>query len=531
MKESGEIDFSDMINLATEEIKADNFVSPYKYIIIDEFQDISLSRYQLIKSLLDNRPDTKLFCVGDDWQSIYRFTGSDIGIFTDFEEYFKSTPLVGFERKTSKSYIENTYRFDNQLIELSSNFILKNPNQIRKTLKSKIQTDKKPFTILNYDYNYSIVNPLHDAFDSIASELNDATATVKLLGRYDHEINEIKEKSKLDFKYNRKTKKTTISHPSYRNLEIDFHTVHTAKGLEADYIVILNGNAGIYGFPTEISDDPLLNFLLSKSDQFPNGEERRVFYVALTRAKKHVYILSNTENRSKFVDEIEVDAKISNKLCEWCDNGILVERQGPFGYFYACSNSHYCNFTRTIKSSDFIEKADKLHYEKEYTQAIRFYSKALELDDQNYQTFYNRGRCYEENGNKQEALNDYTKAISLNGSHFNSFYWRASVNYDLNNYQEAASDWLKARELCPDNNSTLYWIAKSQFNLSQFTNALNNINAYIEKSQNNKEAFILRGECYVKTNQLDKAKADSLKVIMLEKKETYARIAQGSRLV
>lgn len=508
LKESGEIDFSDMINLATEEIKADNFVSPYKYIIIDEFQDISLSRYQLIKSLLDNRSDTKLFCVGDDWQSIYRFTGSDIGIFTDFEEYFKSTPLVGFERKTSQSYIENTYRFDNQLIELSSNFILKNPNQIRKTLKSNIQTDKKPFSILNYDYNNSIVNPLHDALDSIASELKDATATVKLLGRYSHEINEIKEKSKLNFKYDHKINETTISHPSYPNLEIDFHTVHTAKGLEADYIIILNGNAGKYGFPTEISDDPLLNFLLSKSDQFPNGEERRVFYVAVTRAKKHVYILSNTENRSKFVNEIEVDEKISNKQCEWCDNGVLVERNGTFGYFYACSSSHYCNFTRKIEPSDFIEKADKLHDEKEYTQAISYYSKALELDQQNNQTFYNRGRCHEEKGNKQEALNDYTKAINLNGSHFNSFYWRASVNYDLNNYLEAVSDWLKARKLNPHNNSTHYWIAKSQFNLSLFSNALTNINTYISKTQNDKEAYILRGECFAKTNQFANAYAD-----------------------
>ena len=508
LKESGEIDFSDMINIATEEIKANKFASPYKYIIIDEFQDISLSRYQLIKSLLDNRPETKLFCVGDDWQSIYRFTGSDIGIFTGFEEYFKSSPLLGFERKTSKSYIENTYRFDNQLIELSSNFILRNPHQIRKELKSKIHSDKKPFTILSYNYNNSIVNPLHEAFDLVASELNGATATVKLLGRYSHEIDEIKEKSKLIFKYDHNTKETTISHPSYQNIEIEFHTVHTAKGLEADYIVILNGNAGKYGFPTEISDDPLLNFLLSKSDQFPNGEERRLFYVALTRAKKHVYILSNTENRSKFIDEIEIDEKISNKRCEWCDNGILIERKGPFGYFYACSSSHYCNFTRKIESSDFIEKADKLQNEKEFTQAIDYYAKALELDNQNYLTFYNRGRCYEENGDKQEALNDYTKAISLKASHFNSFYWRASVNYDLDNYLEAINDWLIARKLNPNNNSTLYWIAKSQFNLSQFGNALININLYISTKQDDKEAFLLRGECYAKTNKLADAYTD-----------------------
>lgn len=503
--ESDEIDFSDMINNATKEINSKNFASPYKYIIIDEFQDISLSRYQLIKSLLDSNPETKLFCVGDDWQSIYRFTGSDIGIFTGFDEYFKSSSINGFERKTSKSYIENTYRFDNQLIELSSNFILRNPNQIRKTLRSYKQTDEKPFTVLNYNYNYNIVNPLHEAFESIVEKANGKPASVKLLGRYSHEINEIKEKSKLNFNYDHKKKETIITHPEYQHLKIEFHTVHTAKGLDADYIIILNGNAGKYGFPAEISDDPLLNFLLSKSDQFLNGEERRVFYVALTRARKHVYILSNTENRSKFIDEIEVDEKISNKQCEWCDNGILIEREGPYGYFYSCSNFHYCNYTRKIEPSDFIEKADKLNNEKEYSQAIDYYSKALKLDSENQLTFYNRGRCHEENGNKQEALKDYTQSIGLNGKHFNSYYWRASVNYDLNNYQDASNDWQKALQLNPQNDSILYWIAKSQFNLEQLEKAFVNINQYIRNKQDDKEAYVLRGECYAKTQQFKSA--------------------------
>lgn len=508
LQESDEIDFSDMISHATKEIKNISFVSPYKYIIIDEFQDISLSRYQLVKSLLDKNPATKLFCVGDDWQSIYRFTGSDIGIFTDFDDYFNTTPLNGFKRKTSKSYIENTYRFDNQFIELSSNFILRNPNQIRKTLRSQIQTDKKPFTLLNYNYNFSIVNPLHEALDSIASLANGNTVSVKLLGRYTHEINEIRDNSQLRFKFDRNKNETTISHPQYQNLIINFHTVHSAKGLEADYIIILNGNGGKYGFPTEISDDPLLNFLLSKSDQFPNGEERRVFYVALTRAKKHVYILSNNENRSKFIDEIQIDEKISHKKCEWCDNGILIERKGPYGYFYACSSSHYCNYTRKIEPDDFIEKASNLHNEKEYRQAIDYYSKALELDNQNYLTFYNKGRCHEENGEKQDALKEYTNAIKLKSNHFNSFYWRGSVNYDLNDFQTALNDWQSALKLQPDNNSTLYWIAKSQFNLSDYKNALANIDEYLAKENKDKEAYVLRGECYAKTHQINSAKID-----------------------
>jgi len=505
LQESDLIDFSDMINNATSCIQSSGFISLYKYVIIDEFQDISLSRYQLVKSLLDKNPTTKLFCVGDDWQSIYRFTGSDIGIFTDFDDYFKSSAISGYERKTCKSYIENTYRFDNQLIELSSNFVLKNPNQLRKTLKSHKQSAKKPFTVLNYSYNFSIVNPLNAAFESIAADNNNIPLTIKLLGRYSHEINEIRDKSQLNFNYNPKKKETIISHPLYHNFTIDFHTVHAAKGLEADYIIILNGNAGKYGFPTEISDDPLLNFLLSKSDQFPNGEERRVFYVALTRAKKHVYILSNTENRSKFIDEIGIDEKISHKHCEWCDNGILIERKGPFGYFYSCSSSHYCNYTRKIEPADFNEKAENLHKEKEYSQAIVYYSKAIELDNQNYLSFFNRGRCYEEDGKKVEALKDYTVSINLKSNHFNSLYWKGSVNYDLNNFKEASSDWQNALKLNPDNISTLYWLAKSQFNLTQYDIALATIIKYINKKQNDKEAFILSGECYAKTGQLKDA--------------------------
>lgn len=356
LKESDVIDFNDMINNATKCIQAAGFVSPYKYIIIDEFQDISLSRYQLVKALIDKNPATKLFCVGDDWQSIYRFTGSDIGIFTEFDVYFESSPISNFKRKTNKSYIEKTYRFDNQLIELSGKFVLKNPNQVKKTLKSQIQSDEKPFTILYFNYNHSIVNPLHEVFNSIASLADGDKVSVKLLGRYSHDIDEIRDEKRLRFTYDRNKNETTISHPQYQNLLIDFHTVHSAKGLEADYIIILNVNSGRYGFPTEISDDPLLNFLLSKSDQFPNGEERRLFYVALTRAKKHVYILSNSENRSKFIDEIEISEKDSNKKCAWCDNGILIKRTGQYGDFYSCNNYHYCNYTIKIESSDFIEK-------------------------------------------------------------------------------------------------------------------------------------------------------------------------------
>lgn len=511
LQEENEIDFSDMINNATALIKSCFYKSPYKYIIIDEFQDISFSRYQLIKTLLDIRPETKLFCVGDDWQSIYRFTGSDIGIFIQFSDYFKTSSLDKFNRKTEKSFIEYTYRFDNQLIDASGSFILKNPNQISKELKSHKQSSEKPITVLNYTYNNSIVEPLMQAIEAIQSKVNGANTSILLLGRYTHDINEIKEKSKLSFVFDKVSQTTLITYPPYPNITFDFLTVHSAKGLEADFIVILNGNAGKYGFPTEISDDPLLNFLLSKSDQFPNGEERRVFYVAMTRARKQVFILSNKDNRSKFLDEIETDVKVIGKKCEWCDNGTLLERHGPYGYFYACSSIHYCNFTRKIVPADFIEKAEILHEEKDFQQAIIYYSKALEIDGNNYETYFNRGRCYEESGMKDDALSDYSSAISSNKSHSESYYWRASVNYDLSNFQEAANDWNQSIKLNYNIDSSLYWYAKSLLNLKLYPKALEIINKFITNKPSDKEGYVLRGECYALMKDPVNAKLDWIK--------------------
>ena len=98
-----------------------------KYIIIDEFQDISFGRYKLIKALKEQNPGCKTFCVGDDWKSIYQFSGSDITLFKEFQQYF------GF---THRSRIETTYRFNEPLIGLSSEFILKNPYQTTKKLKA-----------------------------------------------------------------------------------------------------------------------------------------------------------------------------------------------------------------------------------------------------------------------------------------------------------------------------------------------------------------------------------------------------------
>lgn len=482
LKEQNEIDFSDMINIATKSIQENKFISNYKYIIIDEFQDISQSRFQLIKAFLDQQPDTKLFCVGDDWQSIYRFAGSDIGVFTGFSEYFKTSTLSGFERATTISYIENTYRFDDKLIELSSNFILKNTNQMKKSLKSNKQSNDKPITIHRYNdverkgkYTYQALN---NVLEILNEKEKNSGISILLLGRYDFERKIVEDSPNITKQYNDRDKRYDYTYKGNKKHAINFLTVHTSKGLEADYVVILNGNSGTYGFPSEISDDPLLNFLLSKADQFPNGEERRLFYVALTRAKKHVHVLSSTGNPSKFVSEIEVNEPISTLKCEWCDNGELIERKGPYGHFYACNNTHYCNYTRKIEATDFDKIADEYSDKNDHENAIKYFQKSLGIVKDNAKTYFNLARSFENASQYEKALECYNSSIAHDGKDAYAYYWRASVLFELELYEDAIIDWVRFDNEKSGSSNVHYWIAKSYYNIEQYGNAI----SYLDKA-------------------------------------------------
>ncbi|TJY35887.1 UvrD-helicase domain-containing protein [Pontimicrobium aquaticum] len=513
LKEHNEIDFSDMINMATTLISNTKFSSPYKYIIIDEFQDISQSRYHLVKALLDQKTNAKLFCVGDDWQSIYRFAGSDIGVFTGFAEYFETSTISGFKRKTNKSYIEHTYRFDNKLIELSSNFILKNPNQIEKSLKSNKQSKLNPLSIHKYNdaerNGNEVYKALNEALDEINKKEKDNNVSILLLGRYDFEKRIIDNSKLISKQYNKQFNRYDYIYKENHNHQINFLTVHTSKGLEADYIIILNGNSGTYGFPSEISDDPLLNFLLSKADQFPNGEERRLFYVAMTRAKKHVHILSSYEYPSKFVTEIEANEPITTLKCGWCDNGKLIERKGPYGYFYACNNHHYCNYTKKINAEDLSKVADELTDKKDFESAIKYYSKSLEIENDNAKVQYNLARAYEQNNQLSEAIKYYSKSLESDGSNIYAFYWRGSAYYDINYYEKAFNDWLKFDEFKPGSNNVYFWMAKAKYQQEQYDAAIKYLNKNLELNKDDNDSIELKKKC------LDKFKE------ALQKKETH----------
>jgi DNA helicase-4 len=139
----------------------------------------------------------------------------------------------------------------------------------------------------------------------------------------------------------------------YKQLDIQYHTAHKVKGMTCDYAILLDLDSGMLGFPSEMADDPLLNHLLHEGDQFDNAEERRVFYVAITRAKHKNYLLFDTNNPSKFVIELQeaLGVQLNDVIrCPEC-NGNMVKRKGRFNEFYGCVNYPHCEGKRPIQIS------------------------------------------------------------------------------------------------------------------------------------------------------------------------------------
>ncbi|WP_316812944.1 UvrD-helicase domain-containing protein [Pedobacter heparinus] len=322
------IDFSDMINSATHHISSGEYDKKYKYILVDEFQDMSLGRYGLLKALKKANPSAKLYAVGDDWQSIFRFTGSDISIITDFSSHFGVS---------ANSEVLKTYRFNREILELSSGFIQKNPAQLAKSLSSEMEALHPSFELCPISVYGSVASQAlfkWDMLNEIISRisLQKQSAKIFIIGRYKHnrppDLNELQKK--------------------YTSHTISYFTAHSSKGLTCDYTILMDLDSGVFGFPAEMADDPILSYLLHEGDGFENAEERRLFYVALTRARHKVFLLYNQASPSKFIDELIADGVVahsgrSNQLCPEC-SGILMERKGKGANFLGCSNYPSCRY-------------------------------------------------------------------------------------------------------------------------------------------------------------------------------------------
>lgn len=371
LEEQDTVDFDDMINRATEVIQSNGFPGHYKYIIVDEYQDISVSRFGLINAIRQ-KTDAKLICVGDDWQSICRFAGSDVTLFTYFEQF------CGFHEELK---IENTYRNSQNLIDTASDFIMENTNQLLKKMVSQKQPQNpNPIAILSLK---SQIRALSQALDEILST-KDFNGNILILGRHNNDWESLFDTMRAtgsvgnaseEFIWHRDIKSgdINISYKGYSNIK--FLSVHRSKGLEADEVIVLNVVNDKYGFPNKIVDDPLLNLLLAKSDECQYAEERRLFYVAMTRTKNRIYLITNHiedfKGRSVFINElIENDLEATIRLieedgdrqlvnCPRCGKGVLVIRRNSANgrEFLGCTNYPFCE--KTYSGTEILEQQVK----------------------------------------------------------------------------------------------------------------------------------------------------------------------------
>ena len=278
------LDFDDLIEKAILLLKGNNCSLSYRMIIIDEFQDTSYIRFSFIQEIL-KQTNSSLCVVGDDYQSIYRFSGCDLSLFLHFQDYFSNAKMYK---------IENTYRNSQELIDVAGSFIQKNPDQIPKHLVSQKHVDK-PIQIIYYHHFQTILQTILKQIDLQKS--------IFILARNSFHLNHYLTSYELDENKNLHMK-------GFESYHIRYLTIHSSKGLESDVVILLNVEDDYYGIPSLQKDEALLS-LVKKGDHYPYEEERRLFYVALTRAKETVYLLVPKKNPSCFIEEIKKDSNVA----------------------------------------------------------------------------------------------------------------------------------------------------------------------------------------------------------------------------
>ena len=258
LKASNLYDFNDMIKIATNNINNNLIKTNYKYIIIDEFQDTSLNRFKLINAIIKQN-NAKIFVVGDDYQSIYRFTGCNLDIFLNFNKLVNNLNIIN---------LDYNYRNPKEIIDVANSFIMKNKNQIKKETIC-LKNINKPIKICFYK--------------------NKRTAIEKILKYIDTKYLILGRNNKDEDLFNVQDK--------------PFLTIHKSKGLEEDNIILINLTNNNNSLPSKIKNHKTINKII-KTDYYPYEEERRLFYVALTRTRNNIYLLVPKSNYSIFIKEL-----------------------------------------------------------------------------------------------------------------------------------------------------------------------------------------------------------------------------------
>lgn len=334
----GGIDFEDMLNQAADHLENGRYSAPYELVMADEFQDASRARARLCRALV-RKPGRFFFAVGDDWQSINRFAGADVSVMTAFREWFEHGQILK---------LEQTFRCPQALCDVSSQFVAKNPAQLSKLVRSATPAVGPVLQAFQVDHKDELTDAIDQFVQHLAEGVNNGTippgrdgkVSVYVLGRYNADRNHLPSRMGRFSRW----------------VNISFLTIHKSKGSEADYVILPEMRSVLRGrsFPNTRADDPVLALAMPAGDAFYLSEERRLFYVALTRARRGVAMFTTRGQCSSFLRELEADGavKITNmkgepsqeERCPWCKQGVLVARTGRYGEFRSCSNYPACAY-------------------------------------------------------------------------------------------------------------------------------------------------------------------------------------------
>jgi len=336
------IDFEDMLTLAAQHLEDGDWDSPYELVMVDEFQDASFARARLARALV-NGPGRYLFAVGDDWQSINRFAGADVSVMTGFESWFGPSETMRLER---------TFRFPQSLADVSSAFVMRNPGQITKSVVSSTVEFAPTVEIMSVEAENAVAAAIRYRLTTLHSSVSSGAipsvpgrkVSVLVLGRYRHQSSYLEGCRHLaDL------------------LDIAFMTIHASKGGEADYIVMPGLVSGKWGFPSTIPNDPVLRLAMPAAEEFPKAEERRLFYVALTRARRGVLLVTINKRESRFVMELirdqavlrtnAIGEELHSIVCPRCGRGFMVERTSKRGPFLGCRRYPHCKASLSLDGS------------------------------------------------------------------------------------------------------------------------------------------------------------------------------------
>lgn len=332
------IDFEDMLNLAAGHLENGRVESPYDLVMADEFQDASRARARLCRALVQEK-GRFFFAVGDDWQSINRFAGADVSVMTGFRQWFGHGQVLK---------LEQTFRCPQALCDVSSAFVSKNPRQIAKRVHSATPAQGPVLQAFQVDSKDKLADAIDQFVVKLAEGVRDGTippgrngkVSVYVLGRYNADRQYVP------------MRQSRFS----RWVDVSFLTIHRSKGSEADYVILpeMISAPRRRSFPNTRTDDPVLALAMPEGDTFPLGEERRLFYVALTRARRTVALFTAQGQCSTFLRELEEDGAVvltdcdgkavHESRCPACKHGALVVRSGPYGLFRSCSNFPTCSF-------------------------------------------------------------------------------------------------------------------------------------------------------------------------------------------